>query len=301
MIRRWILLILLSSGVAMAHSSVQVVLSTKMPLQGDAIQVMVKTPQPMKKVTVRLNKHAFVLFDNKTATQFSGWIGVSRYEAPGKKRLNITVEFRDNTTHTDTIPIHVGAANFKKEHITLTPQKNKINRNQTSRTNENTVIRSKFNTISPRQYSQGGFMWPVEGRVTSEFGTQRVYNNRPGWMHSGIDISKKTGAPIRATQRGRVSLAQSFLIHGKTVMIDHGHGIVSIYNHMNRIDVTSNQMVNQGDIIGTVGSTGVSTGSHLHFGISIQSVRVNPRSWIGHGINESMGDGGAQQKNKKLF
>jgi len=286
-------MILLSSGVAVAHSSVQVVLSTKMPLQGDPIQVMVKTPQPIKKVTVRLNKHPFVLFGNKAATQFSGWLGVSRYETPGKKALNITIEFRDQTRHNDTIPIHVGAANFKKEHITLTPQKNKINRNRTSRTNENTVIRSKFNTVSPRQYSQGGFMWPVEGRVTSEFGTQRVYNNRPGAMHAGIDISRKTGAPIRATQRGRVILVQSLLIHGKTVMIDHGYGIVSIYNHMHRMDVTPNQMVSQGDIIGTVGSTGVSTGSHLHFGISIQSVRVNPRSWIGHGINESMVDGGA--------
>ena len=107
-----------------------------------------------------------------------------------------------------------------------------------------------------------------------------MYNNKPGWMHSGIDISENTGHPILASQSGKIILAKKLTIHGNTIMIDHGWGIISIYNHLDKISKKLNDTVTKGEQIGTVGSTGVATGSHLHFGISIQSVRVNPRHWI---------------------
>ena len=74
-------------------------------------------------------------------------------------------------------------------------------------------------------------------------------------------------------------LAKKLRVHGNTVMIDHG-GIISIYNHLDQIQTQPKAVVNTGDIIGTVGSTGVATGSHFHFGISVQSIRVNPRTWL---------------------
>ena len=90
-----------------------------------------------------------------------------------------------------------------------------------------------------------------------------------------------------ASQAGKIILAKQLTIHGNTVMIDHGWGIISIYNHLDQINVKLNDNVTKGANIGTVGSTGVATGSHLHFGISIQSIRVNPRTWLEETSNET--------------
>ena len=137
-----------------------------------------------------------------------------------------------------------------------------------------------FKTISSSKQFTGPFIWPVTGRTTSPFGSQRVYNNKPGWAHSGIDISASKGTPIKAAQNGEVIFSDSLRVHGNTVMINHGWGIISIYNHLNQLNVKTNDKVSKGDIIGTVGSTGIATGDHLHFGVSIQNIRVNPDSWI---------------------
>ena len=142
------------------------------------------------------------------------------------------------------------------------------------------MIGKNFKTITKSKKFSGPFIWPVNGRISSGFGTQRVYNNKPGWSHSGTDISAVRGTPIKATQAGNVTLAESLKVHGNTVMINHGWGIISIYNHLDKINVKMNDKISKGDIIGTVGSTGIATGSHLHFGISVQSIRVNPQDWV---------------------
>ena len=87
----------------------------------------------------------------------------------------------------------------------------------------------------------------MKGKFTSEFGTQRVYNNKPGWKHSGIDISAQTGKPIRACQNGTVILAKP--LSSNTVMIDHGLGIISIYNHLDKINVRLNQSVTKNTLV----------------------------------------------------
>jgi murein DD-endopeptidase MepM/ murein hydrolase activator NlpD len=273
--------ILLTSIVGIAHPLVHIHMSNKSPVQGDAIQLKVTTSKPVQSGTVTLNNHSFKLFnDPKFKNTLIGWIGISRYAKPRKKPLYFSFKFKDQSQYKTQLPIQIRSANFKKEHITLKPKKYKLSQNRPKRKKENQLIGSKFKTISNKKQYKGAFIWPVKGRFTSEFGTQRMYNNTPGWMHSGIDISANTGVPIQSAQSGRVILAKNLTVHGNTVMVDHGLGIVSIYNHLDQISVKLNDKINQGEHIGTVGSTGIATGSHLHFGISIQSIRVNPRSWV---------------------
>ena len=101
-----------------------------------------------------------------------------------------------------------------------------------------------------------------------------------GAQYKGLDIANKRGTVIRASNGGRVTLAKSMDAHGKTILIDHGHGISTIYCHMDSIKVKQGDWIKKGQVIGTIGSTGIASGPHLHFGLSVNDVRVDPTFWI---------------------
>ena len=121
------------------------------------------------------------------------------------------------------------------------------------------------------------FIWPVRGRISGRFGNQRIFNGTPKSPHSGMDIAAGAGTPIRAPAGGTVTLAEKdFYLTGGTVMIDHGHGVSSNFLHMSRLDVKVGDVVKQGDVVGAVGSTGRSTGPHLHWGMTWFDTKIDP-------------------------
>ena len=121
------------------------------------------------------------------------------------------------------------------------------------------------------------FYWPLEGRISSPFGAQRVINGVKQKHHSGVDIAVPTGTPIKATADGMVVLAENDLFYtGGTILIAHGGGIVSGYSHLSSLSVKNGDVVKAGDIIGLSGSTGRSTGPHLHFTLSWNDIRIAP-------------------------
>ena len=129
----------------------------------------------------------------------------------------------------------------------------------------------------------GEFIQPVEGKITTEFGMRRFVNNAPtSYRHSGIDIAADKGTSVKAANSGKVILAQYLILIGNTVLIDHGYGIISWNYHMDSIAVKAGDNVIKGEIIGTVGSTGFSTGPHLHFAISVHDVFCNPWTFFKH-------------------
>ena len=113
-----------------------------------------------------------------------------------------------------------------------------------------------------------GFIWPVRGRISGVYGSQRILNGEPRQPHRGVDIAAPPGTLIAAMADGVVSLAASGMYFtGGTLMIDHGHGLHSIYAHMSELDVALGQKVRTGQTIGKVGATGRATGPHLHWGV----------------------------------
>lgn len=121
------------------------------------------------------------------------------------------------------------------------------------------------------------FIWPVQGRISGRFGNQRVYNGTPKAPHSGLDIAAPTGTPVKAPADGVITFADPGLyLTGGTLVLDHGHGISSVFLHLSRIDAKVGDVVKQGDVIAAVGATGRATGPHLHWGMNWFDVRIDP-------------------------
>ena len=121
------------------------------------------------------------------------------------------------------------------------------------------------------------FVWPAEGRISGVFGSQRILNGEPRQPHLGVDVAAPTGTPVRAPAAGRVTLAEPDLfLTGGTIMLDHGHGLASVFAHLSRLDVKAGDEVKQGDSLGAIGGTGRATAPHLHWGMSWFDERLDP-------------------------
>ena len=125
------------------------------------------------------------------------------------------------------------------------------------------------------------FILPVEGRISGVFGSQRILNDKPKRPHFGIDIAQKIGAEIKAPSSGIVKLvSENMFFTGNTVILDHGLGLISIFAHLESINVEEGQNVSINEKIGTVGMTGRATGPHLHWGVYLKDTPVDPMSLI---------------------
>ena len=144
---------------------------------------------------------------------------------------------------------------------------------------ENNKIGKARSINSDLPFFKNQFIMPVKGIISGVYGSQRILNGKPKWPHYGIDIAAKQGTMIKSSGSGTVTMAEDDLYYtGGTIIMDHGHGISTIYSHLENVMVSVGDKINQGDIIGTVGSTGRSTGPHLDFRINWFQTRLDPMS-----------------------
>ncbi|WP_420402643.1 M23 family metallopeptidase [Nisaea sp.] len=141
---------------------------------------------------------------------------------------------------------------------------------------ENAEIRKVREIDTDRAYFAEGFIWPAKGRISGVYGSQRVLNGEPKRPHYGIDVAAPAGTPVVAPAGGVVRLAEKDLYYtGGTIILDHGHGLSSAFLHMQDVSVKVGQELKRGERMGTVGSTGRSTGAHLDWRINWFDVRVD--------------------------
>ena len=142
-------------------------------------------------------------------------------------------------------------------------------------------IQAFLNAISEQRLWSEPLRAPTPECMNSPYGVQRYYHGKPsGNFHRGLDLRSPLGTPVKATAAGVVKLAHQWNFTGGTVGIDHGQGFTSMYLHLSKIAATEGATVQPGDIVGYVGSTGFATGPHLHWGLFISGVAVNPRKWV---------------------
>jgi murein DD-endopeptidase MepM/ murein hydrolase activator NlpD len=180
------------------------------------------------------------------------------------------------------VTIHVLDKEFQTQNLT-------VDESLVASTVENDKAKEEYNEkVQPLKFLglperlwRGKFMLPVQGaRVTTEFGMKRIVNGRLQERHGGIDLACPTGTPVSAAADGVVMFAEFIELTGNTVMIEHGMGLKTWYYHMDTLLVKADEAVKKGQQIGTVGSTGFSTGPHLHFAASVGRVYVNPQTLI---------------------
>jgi len=141
---------------------------------------------------------------------------------------------------------------------------------------------SAYRAYRPQGPSNVLFDRPVQGgRLSSPFGLRRFFNGEPRNPHSGLDFAVPAGTPVMAPAAGKVVLTGDYFFNGKTVFLDHGQGLISMFCHLSAIDVQPGQEVARGAAIGRVGSTGRATGPHLHWNVSLNDARVDPAIFIG--------------------
>lgn len=153
--------------------------------------------------------------------------------------------------------------------------------------NEAKIIGAAFRLHTQVKYWQGPFRKPLNKylRVSSPYGAQRKYISEKGvqlsaWAHRGVDYAAAQGHIVYAVNNGLIVVSEKFQVHGNTVIIDHGRGVLSVYNHLDSRSVRKGERVRKGQILGYSGNTGLTSGPHLHYGLSVNNTRVDPQEWF---------------------
>ena len=194
---------------------------------------------------------------------------------PGMYVLEAAVMKNGRVIHKLEQNITVGPRDFATQKMYVSPEL--LSRRDEELWAEDRIFTSQARSQpTPRPLWEGSFVKPLEGRITTQFGQIRYINDQESGRHSGLDIAAPEGTPIAASNHGVVVLACLLHVTGNTVILDHGLNLFTSYAHLDQISVQLGQEVTKGQMIGTVGNTGFSTGSHLHWGVSIGSVFVDP-------------------------
>jgi murein DD-endopeptidase MepM/ murein hydrolase activator NlpD len=262
---------------APAGAAPQIAFAPERPRVGDVIFVTLRPERELLRAACSWAGKSYRFLS--VADGFELVLPASLKTRPGATHATVYWKYADGDMGKVTIPLEVAARDFGVQHLKLSrTQQSKYTAPETKR--EQRLIGAALDRVDAERRWQGSFIMPVEGRISTGFGVQRYINGQLAYRHRGIDIAAPEGTPVLAAAAGLVSLADdSFLLHGQTIVIDHGHGIATLYIHLSEIAVTPSQHVSQGQRIGRVGATGVATGPHLHFAVYAYHEAVDPFFW----------------------
>jgi hypothetical protein len=225
-----------------------------------------------------------VLFDGQrvlVARSGDAWhavLGLPLSLKPGAYEISV----QEGRKVSRTVRFDVRARRYETQHLTLANRRHvdpgpadllRIAREQE-------LLGRAFSTWNDRAPDPVTFDLPSAGRFSSGFGLRRFLNSEPRQPHTGVDIAAPEGTPIAAPAAATVIEIGDYFFNGLTVVLDHGQGLITMYNHLSRIDVTRGARVARGERIGAIGSTGRVTGPHLHWSVSLNNVRVDPALFL---------------------
>ncbi|MEG3619013.1 M23 family metallopeptidase [Magnetovibrio sp. PR-2] len=219
---------------------------------------------------------AEVKLNGKAVTVAENGAFVIGFARDAKPQATLTVTEKGQTT---TQSLSIAKVTYKIQRIDGLPtRKVTPNPKDVARIKkDNAGIWGVRGSMSAEPRFLSGFIWPVKGPISGVFGSQRILNGKPKSPHNGVDVAAPRGMAIVAPADGVVALVhQDMFYTGKTVMIDHGLGLTTVYAHMDDVAVIEGQVLSQGDTLGTVGKTGRTTGPHLHWGMTWKSTHVDP-------------------------
>jgi len=261
-------LLFCSASVA-AFAADACTLSTAKPVQGSVIRLTCSAEVS----SAHIGERSVPLF-KQASGEYLGLMPIPANHAAGPAEIT----FLSSTQQAEqTAPITVVDAHFATQNVNLAPGIANLHNTP----EEVDLLKGFRQNLTDIRYWQDHFIEPVPGCMISPFGVKRYRNHKPtGDYHGGVDLRSAAGAPVRAAADGTVKMAQLITVLGNTVGLDHGQGVETIYMHMSKLAVEPGAQVKQGDVIGYVGTTGRSSGPHLHWTLYVNGVQVNPGQWV---------------------
>ncbi|MGE5753361.1 MAG: M23 family metallopeptidase [Deltaproteobacteria bacterium] len=212
--------------------------------------------------------------------RFLSLIGVDLMDPPGKVPLSIRTEGRDPGMQF-SLDLDVREKPFPLQEISLPPQMAEFDNVTLARIrSEAGILNERLSVISAPAWDLP-FLTPVEEYRPTGFGARRVINGEPRSPHTGVDLRLPAGTPVRSIAAGTVAFSGEQFFGGRSLVLDHGGGLFSIYYHLQETAVAEGQRVEKGETIGAVGSSGRATGPHLHFGVRAAGGRIDPSLLFG--------------------
>ena len=233
---------------------------------GDVVLIPLEDTEINRELFYNNNKITTVIENNKPYLLF----GIPYESSVGTNSFVFITQ-----TYKKVVKLNIEQKEFGSQNIKINKYKKKSQK-QLDRiySERKEIIEAK--KIKYKHYPDINFIIPVQGIVTGIYGTQRYYNGEKGNYHNGHDIAADTGTPIYSPSSGKVILIGDYYYNGKFVLINHGNSLMSIFLHMDDIHVSKGSMVQKGELIGTVGNTGLSTGPHLHWSVLLNNTYVDP-------------------------
>lgn len=260
---------------AAALAPIQLELEPATARQGEILVARVLNTQPKDQYTLYLPhiKQTVPIFQHadEAVGEAVGLVQLNITAAPGL----YTLELREGENCIATADYTVVAAAFSRQDLETTASTQAVYSNKNLQSDQNKVALAYASSASSALW-QGTFVRPVVGRISTQFGQMRYVNGKLQSRHTGLDLAAPENTEVRAAASGKVVFAEALIVNGNTVILDHGLNVFSTYSHLNEIRVQAGVVVKQGDILGLVGSTGYSTGPHLHYTVKVNDYYVSP-------------------------
>lgn len=219
----------------------------------------------------------------RQANGFYALVGISLDAQPGMHQLQVHAAANSTQVNFSTA-FEVKPKAYPAQHLRISPRflaPSKADQERIER--ETPIIIQAREHWNPRDDIAARDLVldiPSRGPLTARFGLRRVLNGEERAPHAGLDVGAPTGTPVRAASAGRVLNTGDYFYAGKTVFVDHGQGFITVYLHLSRIDVAQGDVVERGALLGAVGATGLVTGPHLHWGVLLNGVYVDPELFL---------------------
>jgi murein DD-endopeptidase MepM/ murein hydrolase activator NlpD len=245
--------------------------------QGGTVRVSLAAPAGLSRVRVRFAGRTWPLYPEGQGL-WQTVIGTDPTTSPGHHTVAVDALTAGGTPVVLRRTVTVARVEFARRRLTF-DQTQAALLTQEAAERERRRVREALRVLHPRQLWEDPMARPVDGHVTSPYGVLSIYQGQVRGFHGGVDIAAAEGELVRSAGDGIVRLAEPLPISGNAVLVDHGLGVVTSYLHLSQIDVRTGQRVRKGQVIGRVGSTGLATGPHLHWGVRVNGVRVDPMLW----------------------
>jgi hypothetical protein len=254
---------------------------TKVVKQGEACLIRVPGPLSPRPIALGFQGRRIPLAFSKQSGNHEGLIGIDMAAQPSTHELKVIGKDGGSDVHLTSLSLKVEKVDFGVEKLTLPSSMVDLDRKTLERVNqEEKLLTALFGKFREERLWEGAFICPVVGELSGAFGVSRIINGQPRSPHSGIDLRAKEGTPVLACNGGLVVLSRPLFFSGNSVILDHGWGFYSMYFHLSEVLVRDGERVAKETRLGRVGSTGRSTGPHLHWGIRMSGARVDPLSLL---------------------